>query len=95
LVADFESQISGVLQEGKRPTSTQLFVFFQLCNNGAATGWVEQNLNLLPIDSRNVAPPSEFEPAPTAVDTPTAGMPSERAPVLAADDPWSQKISIS
>lgn len=63
--------------------------------NGLAAKWVEQNLNLLPIDSRNVAPPSESQPV-TAVEAAIAGVPSEGAPMPAADDPWSQKkISIS
>lgn len=65
--------------------------------NGLAAKWVEQNLNLLPIDSRNVAPPTENRstaPEVTSqVDQPAA---SERQlPSTAPDDPWSQKISIS
>jgi Ubiquitin-conjugating enzyme len=59
--------------------------------NGLAAKWVDQNLKLLPIDSRNVAPPSETAPAVTSAEASVDGTPSEGAP----QDPWSQKISIS
>lgn len=79
--------------------------------NGLAAKWVEQNLSLLPIDSRNVAPPAAngvVLPAPasetladsvssageTAAQTPSVAT-SESASSPSAEDPWSQRISIS
>src|ERR1700731_3174263 len=38
--------------------------------NGLAAKWVEQNISLLPIDSRNVAPPAENSAAPPAAEVP-------------------------
>jgi len=69
--------------------------------NGLAAKWVEQNAALLPIDTRNVAPPAmNSNPAPPPVETPapadTASSTETPAPSApAAEDPWSQKISIS
>ena len=83
--------------------------------NGLAAKWVEQNVSLLPIDSRNVAPPAENGVAPRAPaseaqvalanSVPSAGeaaahqtpsaAPSEAVSSPSAEDPWSQKISIS
>jgi ubiquitin-protein ligase len=72
--------------------------------NGLAAKWVEQNVALLPIDTRNVAPPAA-KPAPvpaaqSPVESPAPVQPAipEPAPATAApatEDPWSQKISIS
>ena len=69
--------------------------------NGLAAKWVEQNAALLPIDTRNVAPPAmNSNPPPPPVETPapieqapSTGTPASAAP--ATEDPWSQKISIS
>ncbi len=78
--------------------------------NGLAAKWVEQNIALLPIDSRNVAPPAENSAAPPAAEvpapveqaastptasTPTASTPTASTPAPSTQDPWSQKISIS
>ena len=83
--------------------------------NGLAAKWVEQNVSLLPIDSRNVAPPAANGVAPRAPaseaqvalanSVPSAGeaaahqtpsaAPSEAVSSPSAEDPWSQKISIS
>jgi len=74
--------------------------------NGLAAKWVEQNAALLPIDTRNVAPPGMTNnvTAP-AVESPAAHVPVPSdpapaspvtdAPPTATADPWSQKISIS
>ena len=79
--------------------------------NGLAAKWVEQNQSLLPIDTRNVAPPAtspvadaQSQPAPAnAGESPAAPastlQSASAAPPEAAssptEDPWSQKISIS
>jgi ubiquitin-protein ligase len=71
--------------------------------NGLAAKWAAQNVNLLPIDSRNIAPPlesSETTP-PTSFTAPivAAQPPGARSPELpdekSTEDPWSRKISIS
>jgi ubiquitin-protein ligase len=63
--------------------------------NGLAAKWAAQNTNLLPIDTRNIAPPSESEhtrPLPPATAETAA---TEAA---AADNPrevpWSQKYRL-
>lgn len=71
--------------------------------NGLAAKWAEQNANLLPIDARAIAPPSE-RPADTATLAASfseAGMPAapEQIPIDKTDsepamDPWSEKIVI-
>src|SRR5205814_9426759 len=69
--------------------------------NGLAAKWVEQNAALLPIDTRNVAPPAmnSNTPAPAAQapahaeSAASAEVPAVSPPVT--QDPWSQKISIS
>lgn len=66
--------------------------------NGLAAKWVEQNAALLPIDSRNVAPPAENRAATPPVEAqpesaPSPGLAPDSPP--SAEDPWSQKISIS
>jgi ubiquitin-protein ligase len=70
--------------------------------NGLAAKWVEQNSQLLPIDSRSIAPPAgrpEVAPAPeSGAPGPEPQIPQRTAapePAPANDDPWSQKISIS
>jgi hypothetical protein len=66
--------------------------------NGLAAKWAAQNAALLPIDPRSIAPPLEAArpevaeaqgfPVPPALQEPKDGG-------ELADDPWSQKISIS
>jgi ubiquitin-protein ligase len=69
--------------------------------NGLAAKWVEQNAALLPIDTRNVAPPAmnNNAPAPAAeAPVPVESAASDPSPATAGpvtEDPWSQKISIS
>lgn len=62
--------------------------------NGLAAKWAAQNTNLLPIDTRNIAPPSgAAEEANAPADVPTISQ-AENAPVARSGDPWSQKISL-
>jgi ubiquitin-protein ligase len=66
--------------------------------NGLAAKWAAQNAALLPIDPRSIAPPLEAA-RPEVAETQGSPVP----PVLQepkdggelAEDPWSQKISIS
>jgi ubiquitin-protein ligase len=67
--------------------------------NGLAAKWAAQNTNLLPIDTRNIAPPSAAE---EATPTTTSAEPAPPTEAVRADrpndpqsDPWSQKISIA
>jgi ubiquitin-protein ligase len=78
--------------------------------NGLAAKWAAQNTNLLPIDARSVAPPSENggvsvaeagASAPPAVE-PVAQQapqpvpqPAPTAHTKTPADPWDEKISIS
>jgi ubiquitin-protein ligase len=69
--------------------------------NGLAAKWAAQHTNLLPVDSRNIAPPLRQAdvptPAPAASVTPEASAASN---VIASEvaspqvDPWSQKITV-
>lgn len=69
--------------------------------NGLAAKWATQNAHLLPIDSRNIAPPLESGDA-RALETLPAPVVSAEPPLVAieppsdksTEDPWSQKISI-
>jgi ubiquitin-protein ligase len=62
--------------------------------NGLAAKWAAQNASLLPIDTRNIAPPSgAAEEGNAPVDAPTISQ-AENAPVAPSVDPWSQKISL-
>jgi ubiquitin-protein ligase len=77
--------------------------------NGLAAKWVEQNTNLLPIDTQSIAPPSETptEPSPASTENHSGTIPENSSPAPPAntaptdlvvetpEDPWSQKISIS
>jgi ubiquitin-protein ligase len=71
--------------------------------NGLAAKWAAQNANLLPIDSRNIAPPLESAAATSTQPIAAAIVAAESAdaPPLAqsaeksAEDPWTQKISIT
>jgi ubiquitin-protein ligase len=63
--------------------------------NGLAAKWAEQNIHLLPIDSRNISPPSEIQ---SAISAPESGANAQSAiteQTGAPEDPWAQKISIS
>src|SRR5262249_46938336 len=66
--------------------------------NGLAAKWVEQNQLLLPIDTRNVAPPTESNALQVSPNVQPESAPNgasvSEAP-RSAEDPWSQKISIS
>jgi len=64
--------------------------------NGLAAKWAAQNASLLPIDTRNIAPPSA-----AATETSTAAVEAnvpQTQPVDAAipgtEDPWAKKISL-
>jgi ubiquitin-protein ligase len=62
--------------------------------NGLAAKWAAQNASLLPIDTRNIAPPSgTAEEASTQGDAPKV-VQAENAPADLSGDPWSQKISL-
>jgi ubiquitin-protein ligase len=62
--------------------------------NGLAAKWAAQNASLLPIDTRNIAPPSGA-PEPASVPGDAANVsPTENAPAALSGDPWSQKISL-
>jgi ubiquitin-protein ligase len=69
--------------------------------NGLAAKWAAQNTNLLPIDPRSVAPPSETAiasaPAPVVESAPQQTPPPTSAdfPAESPPDPWNDKISIS
>ena len=66
--------------------------------NGLAAKWVEQNQSLLPIDTRNVAPPTANNVSQPSADVSPALAPNDVSPAEAppsTEDPWSQKISIS
>jgi ubiquitin-protein ligase len=62
--------------------------------NGLAAKWAAQNASLLPIDTRNIAPPSgAAEEASLPGDAPKVSQ-AENAPADLSGDPWSQKISL-
>jgi ubiquitin-protein ligase len=71
--------------------------------NGLAAKWAAQNPHLLPVDPRNIAPPSagNGEKAVAAAASqqsaslPTALPAAPPAPSSPADDPWAEKIVIS
>jgi ubiquitin-protein ligase len=75
--------------------------------NGLAAKWAAQNTNLLPIDPRSVAPPSEGAIEATAPASllaqnqlePMAQQSAQAEPGYAtadnSSDPWDEKISIS
>ncbi len=71
--------------------------------NGLAAKWATQNTNLLPIDPRNIAPPLESTAATSTepIAAPIVAAESADVPPLAqspeksAEDPWTQKISIT
>ena len=62
--------------------------------NGLAAKWAAQNTNLLPVDSRSVAPPvrSGEETIVAAAGAQFQSTPSE-TPQPVPDDPWAQKVA--
>lgn len=72
--------------------------------NGLAARWAAEHANLLPIDSREIAPPHQDQPAtasrPSSVAPPPPPPPppvplaSEAGGAAPAEDPWHDKIVI-
>lgn len=66
--------------------------------NGLAAKWAAQHPELLPIDPRNIAPPTDRPvqeipaPPPPAQETAPAPIPSPDAPK--PQDPWNQRIVV-
>lgn len=67
--------------------------------NGLAAKWAAEHANLLPVDSRTIAPPGISHPLPApATDGATAAVSTNAAspqPPTAEADPWQDKIVIS
>ena len=67
--------------------------------NGLAAKWVAQHTDLLPVDSRNIAPssagPAQEQSVKTDVTTAQGAVGSQPEPVIEANNPWEQKIVIS
>jgi ubiquitin-protein ligase len=64
--------------------------------NGLAAKWAAQNKNLLPIDTRNIGPPSESDqPCSLPLVAAETAATEAAAPDNPQEDPWSQKISIA
>src|SRR5437588_11759064 len=67
--------------------------------NGLAAKWVAQHTDLLPVDSRNIAPssagPTEEQSLKTEVTTAQGDVGSEGDTVEEVSTPWDQKIVIS
>ncbi|NYF78035.1 ubiquitin-conjugating enzyme E2 [Granulicella arctica] len=61
--------------------------------NGLAARWAAEHLNLLPLDSRPIAPPV----APPTASEPTepAPPPSPAATALPTEDPWATPITLA
>jgi hypothetical protein len=64
--------------------------------NGLAAKWAAQNASLLPIDTRNIAPPSAgaAEASAAAVEANVPQSQSEDVAIPLTDDPWTKKISL-
>ncbi len=62
--------------------------------NGLAAKWAAQNANLLPIDIRNIAPPSGAAEEAGVLRDAAGVAPADNAPAALSGDPWSQKISL-
>src|SRR4051812_40980614 len=62
--------------------------------NGLAAKWAAQNSNLLPVDSRSIAPPLKGDAPPEAAEAPIAAAQSPIDEVGAMVDPWAEKIVI-
>jgi len=66
--------------------------------NGLAAKWAAQHPELLPIDSRNIAPPTD-RPVQEIAAPPPAALEAAPAPIQSADqpkpqDPWNQRIVV-
>ena len=66
--------------------------------NGLAAKWAAQHSELLPIDSRNIAPPTD-RPVQEIPAPPTPAPEAAPAPIRSADepkpqDPWNQRIVV-
>jgi hypothetical protein len=63
--------------------------------NGLAAKWAAQHMELLPVDSRNIAPPVTSLTTASNVNC-GMGLEPENSnnPTVSSRDPWSQKISI-
>ena len=64
--------------------------------NGLAAKWAAQNASLLPIDTRNIAPPSAAasEASTVAVETKAPQPQPVDVAIPGTDDPWAKKISL-
>lgn len=64
--------------------------------NGLAAKWAAQNANLLPVDSRSVAPPSVEPGQPAAASEASTTAPAGKTVTVGemSSDPWSQKIFV-
>jgi ubiquitin-protein ligase len=62
--------------------------------NGLAAKWAAQNASLLPIDTRNIAPPSGAAEEASVPGHAASASQAENDPATPSGDPWSQKISL-
>jgi ubiquitin-protein ligase len=64
--------------------------------NGLAAKWATQHPELLPIDSRNIAPPTggPAPASPAQPATPDAAPEPSQAPDQKPQDPWDQRIVV-
>jgi ubiquitin-protein ligase len=65
--------------------------------NGLAAKWATQHPELLPIDSRNIAPPTDGTVQASATPPPSQDLSSEASTAAAdppAQDPWNQRIVV-
>src|SRR6266850_1909959 len=65
--------------------------------NGLAAKWAEQHAKLLPIDARNIAPPTDGTAQASATPPPAQDLSSEASPAAAdpkPQDPWNQRIVV-
>jgi ubiquitin-protein ligase len=65
--------------------------------NGLAAKWATQHPELLPIDARNIAPPTDRTVQASATPPPAQDLSSETSPAAAEpkpQDPWNQRIVV-
>jgi ubiquitin-protein ligase len=64
--------------------------------NGLAAKWATQHPELLPIDSRNIAPPTDgpAQASPAQPPAPDAAPEPSQAPDPKPQDPWDQRIVV-
>src|SRR6266852_2808139 len=65
--------------------------------NALAAKWAAQNSQLLPVDSRNVAPPADGTVPPSAAPPPAQDPSSETSQAAAGpkpQEPWNQRIVV-